>query len=281
MNDLSSDPNRSGWQAHLRLRFQNRGQRTVLTHRHRGPLQVQRPFYPERDGTCHAYILHPPGGVVASDVLALEVELDTAAQALLTTPAANKFYRSKAAKAYQTQSLKVSAGAALEWLPQETIAFDGSQARSLTKFELQGDARLLAWEILCLGRPAAGESFTHGLYRQRLEVWRDGIPLYLEHGRFEGGSDLLQSPWGLRGLPITATMVCAVKDPSLAPAVSSVATDTGSGALFAVSQLQEVLVCRYLGSSAQQARELLTRVWSVLRPHLLGKPPRIPRIWDT
>jgi urease accessory protein len=281
VNDLSSQQDRSGWQAQLSLRFENRGQRTLLTYRHRGPLRVQRPFYPEIDGTCHVYILHPPGGVVAGDVLNLEAELDPGAQAVLTTPAANKFYRSNAATAYQTQILRAAVGAALEWLPQETIVFEGAQAQTLTKIELQDHARFIGWEILCLGRPAAGEAFTRGAYRQGLEVWRDGTPLYLEHGRFQGGSELLQSPWGLRGLPVTATLVCVARDTGLAAAVGSLGIDPAEDALFGVSQLQEVLVCRFLGTSVQQARQSLTRVWSTLRSRLLGKPPCIPRIWDT
>ncbi len=55
----------SGWQAELALTFSRCEQRTVLTARHhRGPLRVQRPFYPEGAEVCHLYLLHPPGGVV-------------------------------------------------------------------------------------------------------------------------------------------------------------------------------------------------------------------------
>ncbi len=278
---LISPPSRPGWEAHLSLRFTPQGQRTCLTHSHRGPLQVQRPFYPEANGTCHVYILHPPGGVVGGDILGIEAELAPAAQVLLTTPAATKFYRSSGATARQTQTLRVAAGAALEWLPQETIVFDGAQMHSLTRVELCGDAGFIGWEILCLGRPAAGETFVHGTCRLGFEAWRDGIPLYLERGRYEGGSELLHAPWGLHGRPVTGSLVCVTQQPGLAEAVRAAVAEPAAGVLFGVSHLQDVLICRYLGASTQQARHLFSKVWSMLRPRVLEKAVCAPRIWNT
>jgi len=48
---------------------------------------VQRPFFPEGQAVCHAYILHPPGGIVPGDALGLDMEIETGAHALMTTPA--------------------------------------------------------------------------------------------------------------------------------------------------------------------------------------------------
>ncbi|HMV40203.1 MAG TPA: urease accessory protein UreD, partial [Plasticicumulans sp.] len=111
-----------GWQARLELGFAPVAARTALVHSaHRGPLRVQRPFHPEADGSCHVYLLHPPGGVVGGDGLALDVQLAPGARALLTTPSASRFYRSAGARALQRQLLRVGAGARLDWLPQETI----------------------------------------------------------------------------------------------------------------------------------------------------------------
>ncbi|MCA1769209.1 MAG: urease accessory protein UreD, partial [Halomonas sp.] len=83
------------WDASLDLRFTPRQGVTRLAHaRHRGPLRVQRPFYPEgARGACHVYLLHPPGGLVSGDTLTIDVGVEAGAHALLTTPAANKLYR--------------------------------------------------------------------------------------------------------------------------------------------------------------------------------------------
>src|SRR5512137_547009 len=119
-----------GWRAELVLGFRWQDGRTVLaTRRHIGPLTVQRPFYPEGD-VCHVYVLHPPGGVVAGDCLTIAINAEADSAALVTTPAAGKFYRSDGKLARQQVSLTVAANAALEWLPQETIIYEGARVAS-------------------------------------------------------------------------------------------------------------------------------------------------------
>ncbi|HEY3488167.1 MAG TPA: urease accessory protein UreD, partial [Gammaproteobacteria bacterium] len=113
------------WQARLELGFERRDGKTVVAHRrHNGPLTIQKPFYPERSEICHVYLLHPPGGVAGGDALELEVAVSTGAHALITTPAAGKFYRCNDRTASLRQNLSVQAGSTLEWLPQETIVFE-------------------------------------------------------------------------------------------------------------------------------------------------------------
>ena len=137
-----------GWQAKLELGFAHQHGKTVLAHRrHVGPLTVQRPFYPEGD-VCHVYLLHPPGGVVAGDCLTIDINAATDSAALVTTPAAGKFYRSDGKLARQQVSLTVAANATLEWLPQETIIYEGAQVASEMRLELAAGARFIGWEIL-------------------------------------------------------------------------------------------------------------------------------------
>src|SRR6187551_1093438 len=122
-------PAHSSWQARLELGFRATAGRTVLAHRrHIGPLMVQRPFYPE-GGICHVYLLHPPGGIVGGDSLELQVDAGQGSHALITTPAATKFYRAGPhPRAVLRQNLLVK-DAVLEWLPQEAIVFDGAKVR--------------------------------------------------------------------------------------------------------------------------------------------------------
>ena len=275
----------TGWQARLTLGFQRLNARTILGQRsHQGPLQVQRPFYPEGDRVCHVALLHPPGGVVGGDELRIEASVDTDAHALLTTPAAGKFYRSAGPFARQTQRLTVAAGAALEWLPQENILYSGARVHALTQVELQGDARFLGWEISCLGRPAAGETFSAGEYRQDFELWRDGEPLYLERGRYVAGDAILNAPWGLQGQPVSATLIGAGSPPDVVGAIRAGWDGlklAGDGELATVTQLEGVLIGRYLGPSVARARRFFMLAWSVLRPVLLERPPCPSRFWNT
>ncbi len=301
-----------GWLASLSLGYRQQGGRTVLARRaHRGPLVVQRPFYPEGD-VCHSYLLHPPGGIVGGDRLTLTVEVDAGAHALITTPGAGKYYRSDGREAQVRQSFRVAERAALEWLPQENLLFDATRVDMSTRVELAADARFIGWEVTALGRPASGERYISGHCRQKLEVWREGRPLLIERATLAGGHRLLDAPWGLAGRSVTATLLAVTGDESVAIAARDAARTalgmTGSepgqspeqspeqsvqisdlsgtattrdGDWLGVSVLNDVLVCRYLGPGAQQARRHLERVWAALRPLLLARKASVPRIWYT
>lgn len=273
-----------GWEASLALEFSVRTTRSVLSHRaHHGPLRVQKAFYPEPDGTCHIYVLHPPGGVVGGDALHIDLALHSKAQALVTTPAATKFYRSGERDAAQTLRAQVANGATLEWLPQETIVFDGAWARNSTRVDLARDARFIGWEVVCLGRPTTRETFMRGAWRQRFEVWRDGTPLFIDRSDVHGDAAVLTQAWGWAGYSVSGVLVCAATDVprELVQTLREACTTLQRDGVFAATQLQDVLVCRYLGHHAQYARACLQRAWEIVRPVVLGKAAQVPRIWNT
>jgi len=203
----------SGWRAELQLRFAADAARTRLAERrHIGPLLVQRPFYPE-GATCHVYLLHPPGGIAGGDNLRLEATLEPGSQALITTPAATRFYRAAPGRvARLEQHLRLQA-ADLEWLPQETICFDQAQARMRTRIELDAQSRFLGWEMTCYGRHACDEKFAQGRIAQSLELWEGARPLLLDHLHIDGGSDMQQAAWGLRGAAALGTLLAYPASP--------------------------------------------------------------------
>jgi len=267
-----AEPVAQSWKARLRLRFERRDGRTVLAAReHDGPLVVQKALYPEGDAVCHAILVHPPAGIAGGDELELNARSTEGAHALLTTPGAGKWYRS--AGPWASQKLRFEVAGALEWLPQETIVFDGAMARLETEVRLHGDARYLGWEVLCLGRTGSGERFGKGEIRVNSSLTRDGKLLWLERGRIAGGGALLESPAGLQGQPVCATLVAA------GPAADLAACREIEG--LAVTQLPGVLVARYLGDSSERAKQLLARLWTVLRPAVFGREAQMPRIWST
>ena len=269
-----AEPVAASWKAELELRFERAGERSVLAaRRHDGPLVVQKPLYPEGDAVCHAIVVHPPAGIAGGDELELAACVGRGAHALLTTPGAGKWYRSSGAWAAQRLAFDVAPGACLEWLPQETIVFDGAAARLSAEVRLAGDARYIGWEILCLGRTGAGERFGKGEIRLDTRLYRDGKLLWLERGRIEGGGALLDSPAGLQGQTVCATLLAA-------GAPFDLATCRAIEGL-AVTQLPGALVARYLGNSGEQAKRLLARMWAVLRPALAGREAAEPRIWRT
>ena len=269
----------SGWRAQLALGFAERAGRTVLAERtQRGPLAVQRPFYPE-GAPCHCYLLHPPGGVVGGDELEIGVSVATGAHALVTTPGATKLYRSAGAWARQTQRLRVEAGGTLEWLPQESIFFPGTRTRLATQVELEPGARFIGWEVQALGRPANGERLTTGEVDLDLAIHRAGRPLLLDRLRISDG-DGLDGPAGLRGFPVAATLVAVGAGSADLAAVRELCP-ADAHLLWGATLLDDLLVARCLAPFAEPARRLFNGIWGILRPRLLSLPPSPPRIWGT
>ncbi|MCB1856633.1 MAG: urease accessory protein UreD [Gammaproteobacteria bacterium] len=268
----------NGWQASLSLGFELRRERTVLTRRsHRGPLVVQRPFYPG-DGVCHLYLLHPPGGVVGGDRLSVDLDLAPGCAALITTPGATKLYRCNGLRASLEHRMRVADGASLEWLPQECILFPGAAGDVSTKIQLEGTARVAAWEIQCLGLPALGQRFDNGDIGFNLEIWKDDSPLLLE--RLSLTTQVLDSLSGMRGMPVIGTMVVGPATDracEMARGVLVTALPDCCGATL----VDGLLVVRYLGESTSRVRHLFFRVWLILRQLLLGWQPCAPRIWAT
>ena len=276
----SALPAGDSWRARLALRFAERaGTTRLIAREHRGPLQVQRALYPERDGTCHVYLLHPPGGVVGGDSLDIDVTLAAQARVLLTTPAAGKMYRSDARVAHIAQRLRVAAGAILEWFPQETIFFRGARARMHTRVELEAGAGFIGWEIACLGRRAADETFDQGAVRAAFEVWRDGAPLFIERAHFCGGDGALGAPWGMDNYSVTGTLLALSDRVELVPLLRAQLPAFARGGGFAVTQVDAVLVVRYLGHSAQAARHGFVQAWHHIRALAYRRDAHSPRIW--
>jgi len=281
-NNFGLASNNTGWSARLDLAFEYRGNKTVIAKReHVGPLRILRPFYPEVSGACHCYLLHPPGGVVGGDQLNINIAVASDAHAVVTTPAAGKFYRSNGPLGVQRQQLQVSSGAYLEWLPQENILFSGTRAVLDTRIELIESARFFGWELTCLGRPAASELFDAGTWRGNLELWRDGRPLFIERNRFVAGDAVMQEPWGLASRNVVGTLLAVGDFSAQLTLLREIAEcECGMGSC-AVTQLQGVLVARYLGNQLAQARTWFESIWRVLRPVIAGDEICRPRIWDT
>lgn len=274
-------PEAAGWLADLRLGFERRGPRTVLARRaHQGPLTVQRALYPEGEAVCHAIVLHPPAGIAGGDRLAVTVQVGAGAHALLTTPGAGKWYRSAGARAALTQRIEVADGGTCEWLPQESLVFDGALGDLATEVVLQGDACFIGAEMLCFGRTASGERFDRGELTMRTRIVRDGRPLWLERGRIEGGGALLGSPVGLAGQPVSASLLLASPhcDEALLQAWRALVPAAGEGA---VTLLPGLLVARWLGPACEPGRDWCARLWAVARPLVAGRAMQIPRIWNT
>jgi urease accessory protein len=278
-----------GWFARLELQFQHQNAATRLVRRrHVGPLLVQKAFYPERDpaataldasGPCHVYVIHPPGGVASGDELQLHAEIEPGSHALLTTPAAGKFYRrGDAGVARVAQTFRVH-GAALEWLPQENIFYPNSAVELCSVVHLSAKARFIGWEIGCLGLPASGRTLDGGELRLAFELWREARPLLLE--RLALTRPCLSARWGMAD---HAALGTALFHPAGRPEVelanASIPKNCAEMTL-ACTLIDGVLVCRAVARRTDCLKQAFVSLWRALRPALLGREAVMPRIWAT
>lgn len=246
----------TSWRARLALEFALQGCKTVLARRgSEGPLVVQKALYPDGPQRCHAIVVHPPGGIAGGDELNISLKTEKSTSALLTTPGAAKWYRSAGAWAKQTLQFEVEGS--LEWLPRETIVFDGALAQLETLIQLGAQGSYVGWEIVCLGR------FQHGRLKIDTRILQGERMLFVEKGEIEGGGRLMRSPAGLGGRSVFGTMVATSSE--------KIAVEG-----LAMTRLPGLLIARYLGDSSEEALQAFTRLWKLLRPSAVE-----PRIWST
>jgi len=271
-----------GWEANLKLSFARRQQKTILTgKKHSGPLMVQKPFYPETNGCCHVYLIHPPGGIVGGDLIKLSTYLDENAHALITTPGATKFYRSIGPVATQNQTIYLEDNASLEWLPQETVYFNDCNANASTKIYLKDNNRFFAWEIQCLGLPAQKEFFTSGQCTQKLEVWQNNTPILLETNRLNSQDEILHADWGLQGYKALGTFVTSDKHAQASQEQVMRIIQQRDDLIASCTRINDLFIVRAMSTYAEKIKLLFTTLWHTLRPQILEIESSSPRIWHT
>lgn len=276
------------WQAKLLLDYRAEQGRTVLRHRHDGPLRILKSLYPEGDAVCHNVIVHPPGGLVGGDTLDIYVRVGEGAHGLIGTPGATRFYAADDELATQRVHLALESGARLEWLPLEAIAYPGCRARNAWQATLGEGAELLAWDVTALGLPNANQPFTSGRFEQHLSI----PGLWLEQALIDAQDQrLLDSPLGLGGLRCMGTFVLACGS-ALARERREILLDTVRGAMLAWDTVanggvrmgatcpnDRMLVVRAMAPLVEPLMAALQAVWRDLRPVVWGLPGVAPRIW--
>lgn len=276
------------WLGTLDLQFERRGDVTRLSKsRHIGPLYVQKPFYPEGPDHPHVYLLHPPGGIVSGDALEISIETKAGAGVLVTTPGAARIYRARKDLPLQRQStfLTIAKDAIVEWFPLETIVFNDACVALNTTVDLTDTSRFIGWEICCFGLPASNQPFVMGNFKQHYTVRKNGVPLFVDRLVLNAQSySILNGHAGLRSNTVSGFFLLGPIEESSAPVLDSlreIAMQMNAQTVAAVSKVGEFYIGRYLGTSAEQAKQIFTRWWTVLRPLFIHRKASIPRIWTT
>jgi urease accessory protein len=223
-----------------------------------------------------AALVNVAGGLAGGDSLSVALDLGASAQCTATTPAAEKIYRSLGPETRVASSLTLAENSTCEWLPQETILFDGARLDRRMHIALAGSARLLAVDMLVLGRAARGESFTCGALHDRWRISRDGRLIWADGLRLASPpSGALESRFALDGAGAVATLLLAMPDAALHRDLARSLADGGAGLV-----APGLLIARWMGEASAVRRGLSAAI-QALRQAALGLPPRLPRLWRT
>jgi urease accessory protein len=261
----------------LRIGVKRRDTETVLHDlRQAGCLKAR---FPRRvvPGWMDIVTLNTGGGVAAGDRLDVAISVGPNAQATIAAQAAERFYRARSADApsHVRTRLTVAQGAALEWLPQETILFDQCAVNRRLEIDLAPDARFLGVETLVFGRTAMGERIGQGTLRDLIRITRDDEPLLHDAIRIEGDIDakLHRTAIGA-GAKVIATITYVAPD-TIEKLAGMRASPAMVGAVEAAASVWNgMLVARILGPDSATVRQTVIAALTILREN---RP--LPRVW--
>jgi urease accessory protein len=246
-------------------------------------------------GWMDVVTLNTGGGVAGGDRLDVTIEAGPGTQAVVAAQASERCYRARdldAPSRVRTR-LTVGRGAALEWLPQETILYDRSALDRRCDIEMTSDARFLAVETLVFGRLAMGEAVRQGWLRDLIRVRRAGELLLHDAVRIDGAVDeFLSRPAIAKGAKALATLVYVAPDAEAK--LEAVRTALASGSPLSswpdpsrpsareplanveagASAWNGMLIARILGPDSASVRASVVGALAVLRE---ARP--LPRVW--
>lgn len=221
-----------------------------------------------------AALVNTAAGLAGGDEVTIAVTLDDGAAATISTPAAEKIYRSLGPETRIATRLDAGSGALLEWIPQETILFDGARLARRIDVSVATDARLVMAEILVFGRGARGERLARGMLLDGWRIARDGRLLWAD-GLALGPDPLAQIDrrFGFGGAEALATLLLAL--PTGADAARDMLRDAGA---LATLPRPGLVLARWLGG-AVEVREGIGAAIRRVRGEVLGLPATLPRLW--
>ena len=217
-------------------------------------------------------LLNTAGGVTGGDRFEVAVRTAQSARLTVTTQAAERAYRAMPGSAARVENrVDVEDEARVDWLPQETILYDGSALRRCLRVDLGGTARALVAETLVFGRAAHGERLTDAALDDRIEIRREGRMIFADAIRLHGDIHAqLAHPARGAGAGALTTVILAAADAEaqLAP-LRRIAAEN-SGICSGISLLApDLLVCRALARDSFDLRRLLLPVLDHLTGHAL------------
>lgn len=229
-----------------------------------------------RPGTraLQAIMINTAGGITGGDTFAFTASAGENTHLTLTTQATERVYRAQPELVAKINNrLFVSAGARLDWLPQETILFEASALKRRMHVELDEGASLLLVEPLVFGRAAMGETLVSAYFSDRIDIRRQGQPVFLDAMTLRGDvTGHLAGPQIAAGAGAMALIVYIAADAEAQLAVLRTLLPATAGASLIAPDL---LVVRLLATDSFDLRQSLVPALRNLTNDAL------PRSWMT
>ncbi|MEO3414870.1 urease accessory protein UreD [Roseovarius sp. CAU 1744] len=230
-------------------------------------------LFPRVQGNgLQAVLINTAGGVTGDDVFSLDAAAGPGTRLTLTTQAAERAYRAQPGQSGLIETrLFADKDAQINWLPQETILFDGAALSRSLVLDLAPGARALYCEPLVFGRRAMGETLRSAAFRDRVEIRRTGTPLYRDGIDLAGDvAAHLARRHIADGAAAMATLVLVAPEAEARlDAVRALLPDTGGASLLR----PDMLVARLLATDGYALRLTLVPILSLLLQESL------PRCW--
>ena len=227
-------------------------------------------------------LLTTSGGVTGGDRLDIALEAGEGARVIATTQAAEKIYRASGRDARIDVAVRAKADSWVEWLPQETILFDGARLVRRTRIDLWPGARFLGCELVVFGRAARGERFTRGRLHDEWRLSRGSRLVWADALHLEGEvAAALAHPAGFNGAGAGATVIYAAGDAGDRLHDARALLRNAASRCGATVVNGEVLLARFLALEAGAVRRDVMEYCAGLRAVVAGLPRRLPRVWQT
>lgn len=221
-----------------------------------------------------AVIVNTAGGLTGGDVFEVSCAAEEGASLCVSSQTAERVYRADSGVARVVNELNVGVGSHFDWLPQETILYEGSGLARQLNVQLAGDTQFLAIESVVLGRKASGETLARCKLNDQWRIWRDGKLVYADGLRFGpnvGGVFERQVIFG--GARAFATLIYVAPDAQDRLALArSLLKEVQAKAV--ASAWNSMLVVRFLAEDSQNLRESLIMYLQEFRGQTMS------RVWN-
>ena len=268
----------------LVLEYVRRGQRTVFGRTScQTPWHLLPPIYLDESGSAYTLLVNPSGGLVGGDHLSIDLSIGPRAHVLISTPSANRVYRSLSRDTVQEVSIMAAEQGILEWMPEHTIPFAGSRFRQAIDVKLATGATLILWDAIASGRIAHGERWKFARLENQIRITTTSCASVQEHYALTPddtkGDIGLADAWDYVGsLFVIGDAIDRSIWASLDDTLADILEKQRDQVLGGVSQpAVPGLVVKLVARSAPVLTAALHELWAAVRQALWKYPPAILR----